>query len=122
WSPEQIKGRLHLDNGERISHELIYRFIYSDYKDGGKLWQKLRRRRRKRLSRSRAKRTYFIGKRSKRTWIEERPKEVENRNRLGDVEIDTVEGRRRGGVLLVAVDRCSRKTHIRWVERKSSSL
>ena len=42
WSPEQISGRLKLE--ERfISHESIYRYIRKDKKNGGSLYKNLRR-------------------------------------------------------------------------------
>ena|SRR5207253_2830062 len=45
WSPWQIEGRLKLENSEQciISHETIYRYIYSDYGIRNIFYQKLRR-------------------------------------------------------------------------------
>lgn len=45
WSPWQIEGRLRLENEGQcvISHETIYRYIYSDYGIRNRLYSKLRR-------------------------------------------------------------------------------
>lgn len=45
WSPWQIEGRLKRENAGRciISHETIYRYIYSDYGIRNRFYQKLRR-------------------------------------------------------------------------------
>ncbi len=42
WSQEQIFGYLK-NEGVRVSHELIYQYIYADRKAGGKLYKNLRR-------------------------------------------------------------------------------
>jgi IS30 family transposase len=120
WSPQQIQGRILLERGVRISHETIYKHIYSDSRS--ELWTHLRRKRKRRKPRSQAKKTYNIGIRTNRTWIEKRPQEVEARERLGDVERDTIEGRRSGSLLLTTVDRTSRLTRIRWIEKKNAYL
>jgi IS30 family transposase len=39
WSPEQISGRLKLENNRlRVSHETIYKFIYSSHGQAQKLY------------------------------------------------------------------------------------
>jgi len=43
-SPDQISGRLRLELGIEISHETIYRYIWSDKKRGGELHKYLRNR------------------------------------------------------------------------------
>ena len=42
WSPEQISGYLKKENVLSISHETIYRYIWSDKKEGGTLYTHLR--------------------------------------------------------------------------------
>ncbi|MHB1864513.1 MAG: transposase [Gemmatimonadaceae bacterium] len=42
WSPEQIAGRLRRDGHLRISHETIYRRIWTDKRAGGTLYLHLR--------------------------------------------------------------------------------
>ena len=121
WSPEQIKGRLLFEQEKKISHETIYQFIYKNRKRET-LWHHLRRRRPERRPHSRSKKTFSIGVRVSRKWINERPREVELRNRLGDIERDTIEGKRSSSLLLTSVDRLSRLTKIRWIERKNAVL
>ena len=122
WSPEQIAGRLLKNESICISQETIYQFIYNDRKLGGDLWKHLRRRRRWRRSRASHRRFQNLGKRTRRTWIEDRPKEVEKRARLGDFERDTVEGKRGRSLLLTIVDRKSKLTKICWLEKKNARL
>ncbi len=42
WSPEQIAKRARLEQTLRVSHEWIYRHIYTDSVAGGELWRTLR--------------------------------------------------------------------------------
>lgn len=37
WSPEQIVGRIAMEQGVSISHEWIYQYIYADQRSGGNL-------------------------------------------------------------------------------------
>ena len=122
WSPEQISGRLLREEKIKVSHETIYQFVYEEIRKGEKLWVHLRRRRKHRRARSAAKKTFNIGVRVGRAWIESRPKVVEERIRLGDFERDTVEGIRSGSLLLTMVDRVSRLTIIKWIPRKNAAL
>jgi len=47
WSPEQISGRMKLDTGMSVVHETIYRYIYANKKNGGKLYTYLRHKNKK---------------------------------------------------------------------------
>ena len=51
WTPEEIAGRLSIDNPEEsIHHETIYRYIYNSKKTRGmKLWKYLKNHRKKRM-------------------------------------------------------------------------
>ncbi|CDZ77311.1 Transposase, IS30 family [Legionella massiliensis] len=53
WSPWQIEGRLKRENnvGMRISHETIYRYIYSDYAVRNRFYSCLRRKHKLRIKR-----------------------------------------------------------------------
>src|SRR6266849_366434 len=51
WSPEQIAGRLRLDQELAISHETIYRYIWADKRAGGGLYRHLRGARKQRRKR-----------------------------------------------------------------------
>ena len=107
-SPEQVSGYLEKHHQISISHETIYRFIYADkarhqslrpfLRQGGKL-------RRKRYG-SGAR----VSKIPNRVCITERPDIVEEKQRIGDWECDTVIGKDRKSVLVTVVDRCTLKT------------
>jgi len=103
WSPEAIAGRLkkEIKEGKRapdeyVCHESIYQFVFdSEYGKRELLSQYLRYGKRRR--------TKYHGRRSKRSiipnriWIDERPKEVNERKSIGHWEGDTIMyGRQRG--------------------------
>ena len=107
WSPEQIAGVLGANDIE-ISHETIYRHVWANKKLGGYLYQYLRRRGKKYNHRS--AKTAGRGCIPDRVDIQERPKIVEKKSRLGDWEGDTLIGSERQGVILSLVDRKSKLT------------
>ena len=39
WSPEQIVGRVEMEQGVSISHEWIYQHVYTDKRSGGNLYR-----------------------------------------------------------------------------------
>jgi|SRR3989344_1090491 len=100
WSPEQISGYMRKDGIGNISHEAIYQFIYAQvHRDGygclrpgaEDLRIYLRRKRRRRVPKGMRKCRRVLVFRGKS--IEERPKTVEERKRIGDWESDSVESR-----------------------------
>lgn len=100
WSPEQIAGRIQLDLNQKISHEAIYQYIYNQvYRQGhGDLKPNcedlriyLRRKRKRRVSKG-ARRCQRVFK-PKGTIIDERPDVVNERQRIGDWESDSVESK-----------------------------
>lgn len=104
WSPEQISGWLKEDRNIHISHETIYQYIWSDKQYGGQLFQHLRRKGKAYRVRSKDKQAGrgFI---KNRVSIDERPKIVDEKSRIGDWEIDLVIGRGHSGALLTIVER-----------------
>ena len=81
WSPEQISGRLRMEEGIRISHEHIYQYIYADKRAGGELYRHLR------CQKKRRKRYGSYDRRGvipNRVSIDERPAVVAERSRVGD--------------------------------------
>jgi len=119
WSPEQIAGRLancpppDLESLS-ISHTTIYRWIWSDpqrIQQFRPLLRIARRPRRKPYGKP-SRRGRIEGKRS----IGDRPKEIDERTRLGDWEGDTVVGKGHKGVVLTCVDRASRYLVARKVD------
>ena len=112
WSPEQISGRIRLDHpndsGMNVSHQTIYQWLRDDKKCGGNWYQLLRQGNRKRRKKyGSSLRRYRI---QNRVSIESRPQVANRRQRLGDWEGDTVEGKNHQGRLLTLVDRKSRFT------------
>ena len=90
WSPEQISGRLKLDGIlPTISHTTIYHYIYSltDRSERYRLVKQLRRKGRPYRHEKQA--IYNQTNRAKRS-IHDRPSEVEELSRLGDLEGDTI--------------------------------
>ena len=117
WSPEQISGRLKHRGNIHISHEWIYKHIYEDKRNKGNLYRHLRcqKKRRKRYG-SYDRR----GKLSNRVSIEQRPAEVETRQRLGDWEVDTMIGKRHKQALVTLLERKSRLVLLCKVERRTA--
>jgi IS30 family transposase len=94
WSPEQIAGRLQRqvpDKRRTVSARTIYRWIAADKK--GTHWRSFLRNRGKRGARS--KRPDAIG-----APIDQRPKVIEARSRLGDFEGDTVDRKSRYTIMV----------------------
>jgi IS30 family transposase len=120
WSPEQISGRMKSDTGVSVVHETIYRYIYANKKNGGKLYTYLRHKNKKYHHRSndyKARGTIID-----RVMIDKRPKIVEKKNRIGDLEIDTVIGKNHKGALVTVVDRKSKFVLIKNVPSKEAQV
>ena len=98
YSPEQIAGRLSLEYpNEKISHEAIYQYIYSEIHRDGYGYLKpnhedlrvyLKRRHKRRIVKGMRKGQRIF--KHKGISIEERPKEVERRRVLGHWEGDSM--------------------------------
>ncbi len=89
WSPEQVAGLLKKQEEFSISFQTIYRHVRRDWRAGGKLYQLLRRRYKRR------KRHYGLERRGRlqdKRMIDQRPAEVGTRQETGHWEIDTVMG------------------------------
>lgn len=120
WSPEQISGRLALEEDIHISHETIYQYIWADKQSGGDLYTHLRGARKKKKKR--------YGKKDARgqikdcVRIDERPAIVDNKERIGDWEIDTIIGSHHQGALVSAVERKSQLTLIEYVPQKEADI
>jgi IS30 family transposase len=115
WSPEQIAGVME-SNNIHISHESIYRHIWANKRAGGRLYTHLRRRGKK-YNRRGAK-TAGRGCIPNRVDIQQRPKIVEKKCRIGDWEGDTIIGAKQQGVILSLVDRKSKYTLLAKMEGK----
>jgi IS30 family transposase len=100
WSPQQIEGRLKLENRPFVSHETIYKIIRKDKVEGGTLYRhtrhKLKHRKRP------------VGKKiaiKNRVTIDQRPEIVDTKQRFGDWEIDTIVGENNRGAIVTMVER-----------------
>lgn len=118
-SPDQISGSLKLE-GIHLSHERIYQFILADKKSGGSLYTHLRHSSKKRKKRygSHNRR----GQIKNRVSIDDRPKIVDKKERLGDWEGDTIIGKQQQKAIVTLVDRASRKTRIGRVATKHAPI
>ena len=95
WSPEQVAGWLRRHGELAISHETIYRYIWSDKASGGTLYRHLRGARKQR--RKRYGRYDSRGRLAGKRLITERPAIVETRQELGHWEADTMLGAGQAG-------------------------
>ena len=104
WSPEQIWGYCKENNINMVSHESIYKFVYQDKNKGGVLYKNLRvasRKYRKKYGSGKGKRCIIKDKVS----IDERPECINNKQRVGDWEIDTIVGKDNKGAIVTIVER-----------------
>lgn len=104
-SPEQITGRCRLRGEPMVSHERLYQWIWQDKKESGMLYLFLRRQDHARQRRINAYRYRSVI--PNRVDISQRPEEANKRLRFGDLEIDTMAGRKRGRTVLTINDRRS---------------
>jgi IS30 family transposase len=105
WSPEQISLRLPIDyEGQKISHEAIYQFVYAQIHRGGNgkivegcedLRPFLPRRQKRRATKG-----FRKGQKTERPIlpsIEDRPQEADKRKEIGHWEDDTIVSRKSMG-------------------------
>lgn len=123
WSPEQIAGRLYLEKGFNISFKTIYNWIDKGVFENITYYKSYTF---KRLLRRKGKKSK-ISKTPKdilkiENHIKDRPKYINNRERIGDFEADTVLGKQGKSCLVTLVDRRSRYLQIRKIDAKKSNL
>ena len=119
FSPEQVAGSAKKDGVVCVNPERIYQYIWTDKKQGGHLHTHLRHKGRKYRKRGASKDSRGIIK--GRVGIQERPAIVEEKLRIGDMEIDTMIGRNHKGALLTINDRVSSKVWIAKLDSKDST-
>jgi len=119
-SPEQIVGVALREGRDMVSHERIYQHVWSNKKGGGSLHTHLRTRGKRYRKRGATKdsRGIIIG----RVDIDQRPSVVEKRKRFGDLEMDTIIGRKHKGAIVTINDRATGMLLMRKVPRKESAL
>ena len=119
WSPEQISGYLQKVHSVCVSHEWVYQYLLADKAQGGELFKHLRHKVRKKRRRygSQDRRGRIVD----RVGIEERPDVIDKRQRLGDWESDSVQGKRLA-CLVTVVERKTGLSRIRKVMRSTAEL
>lgn len=120
-SPEQIAGRLALEQGRPvISHESIYRFIYhrSAQKD---YWHRLLPRKKSRRGRLGKRGGSPASRMSRRRSIAERPCEASDRTTPGHWEVDLMGFSKYGQYVLVTHERCSRLLSVERLPDKTAA-
>jgi len=121
WSPEQIAGRLRLEDAAmRVSHESIYTHIYADKRAGGHLWRLLacQKSRRRRYGSGRARRHLIPN----RVPIEMRPAIVERKARFGDWEGDTLADGSHRNAVVTLVERRSMFLALAAVPKRTTDM
>lgn len=125
YSPELVVAYWRRNHKPGVSHETIYKFIWEckhsnkkenrSYKN---LHQFLKHGKRRR------KRGNYKDSRGiipNRVSIDKRPKIVEKRNRIGDIEVDLIMGANHKSALLVTVDRATLFTTITKMKGKNAN-
>lgn len=120
WSPKEIVGRRCIEGQRSMSYETIYRRVRADRRRGGVLWRHMRHMSKigRKHRGSPATRGRLVGKRH----ISERPAEVELRQRVGDIEGDTVIGADLKHCLLTLVDRATGLLVIKKLASRTKEL
>ena len=118
YSPEQIVGVAKKQGVACVSHERIYHHIWKDKRKKGNLYDHLRTKGKRYRKRGAAKDSRGII--PDRVDISQRPKVVDDRERAGDLEIDTIIGKNHQGAILTVNDRASGLLKMKKLEGKSA--
>jgi transposase, IS30 family len=118
YSPEQIVGICKLKGEKCVSTERIYQHIWSDKRKKGTLYLHLRTQGKRYRKRGSSKDRRGIIK--NRIDIDQRPPIVEQRERLGDLEIDTIIGKNHQGAIVTINDRASGMLKMKKLESKDA--
>jgi IS30 family transposase len=120
WSPEQISGYAKRWELFSISHERIYQFLIEDKKKGGDLYTHLRSKNKKYRKRYGSNKRF--GSIKDRIFIDDRPEVVDEKNRIGDWEIDTIIGKGHKQAIVTIVERFSKYMVMKKIVNKNASL
>lgn len=119
WSPDVIAGWLKRRGScFAVSHETIYRYIYTHRRDLIKYLARRHRRRQWRGGKYKNRKKVLI---PGRIFIEDRPKEVEKRHSFGHYEADTMVSRESKVALLIVVERKTRIMRLKKLKQKSAA-
>ena len=126
WSPELISEKGKEKYGDFVSAETIYKYIWmckksnkKKYAEDKELHKHLRHS--KRYSK-RSKTKQNRGKIPNRIPMSQRPKIVEQRTRIGDLEVDLMMGTKHRPGLIVITDRSSIETDLIKIKTKESKV
>jgi IS30 family transposase len=117
-SPEQIVGMGKKADIACVSVERIYQHIWKDKKKKGNLHEHLRTGGKRYRKRGSSKDSRGIIK--DRIPIEQRPPEVEQKQRFGDLEIDTIIGKNHKGAIVTINDRATGMLKMKKVAAKEA--
>ena len=146
YSPEMIEKRGRMEKVEHTDRsvskagllkdvpfipckETIYCYAYRSYKEKNDmeiincLRTKKKRRRKRILKKWNILTAASVKQRGiirDKVFIDQRPREVNERKRIGDWEIDTIEGKGHKGIIVSMVERVSRTLLLRYVSSKSA--
>ena len=101
WSAEQIVGWCKKESIFMVFHERIYQYIIENRQNGGSLYKNCRHRLKYRKRPVGGKKIVIPD----RVSIAQRPDIINNKERFGDWEIDTIVGKQNKGTILIAVER-----------------
>jgi IS30 family transposase len=119
-SPDQLVGRLKKEKIANISHETVYRYVYTNQKNGGNLYKYLRHKNKKYGNRSSEYKTR--GQIKNKININKRAKIVDKKARFGDFEVDTIIGKDHKGAIVTLVDRKSKFSLMKIVPSKKADV
>jgi IS30 family transposase len=119
-SPEQISGFASVNNLPCVSPERIYQYVWNDKVRKGSLYKHLRNKGRKYRKRGSLKdsRGLIVN----RIGIEKRPLIVDQKTRIGDLEVDTVIGKNHLGALVTINDRATGMLKMKLVKTKEAKV
>lgn len=118
-SPEQIVGYARLTGQECVSHERIYQHIWTDKRQGGSLYNQLRTRGKRYRKRGALKDAR--GLITNRIDIDRRPEIVDRKVRFGDLEVDTIIGKKHRGAIVTINDRMTGMLKMKKVSGKQAA-
>lgn len=120
-SPELISGRWQVKGIDGVSHETLYQWIWEAKLAGDpedkELYNHLKHGARKR---KRGNRQDSRGRIKGRVGISKRPEVVDQRERLGDIEVDLMVGKNHKSALLVLTDRATLLTKLKKVTSRKA--
>ena len=119
YSPEQIAGRYKRDGKPMVCKETIYKWVWAEKRRGHpEMAQNLRHHGRHKGKRGNEYKSR--GQIADRVDISQRPPEVDEKQRFGDFEIDTIIGKNHKGAVMTINDRCTQIVFIRKLTGKEA--